>query len=325
MRKKNRYRFRIIFLLFALNFVWLPFGYAQKTQHALMIWGEAGYSAFLTKWDSFKTVGHAGGGIGFGYHALIKNHFIVSIGVEYLSLNSSMRAENIIFYREGLTDTEGDEYTMKYTFHKLSQSDFTHNIFVPFYMGFKTDLGKKADFYMLAGGKFGYMFFVDNYSNKIDYTTVGIYDRFIDPFENMPDHFFDTQSRHDTKLLNFNKIQAVVSLEMGTEISLKKNQRSMRIGVFADYGLLNRQTSSMQQQYVSLFHFNKQIPNDVLMRNLYETDMKKSARTSSLFVGVKVTLLLNAYKLSPLQKCIVHNVAIPAKKKEYLRRSNKID
>ena len=165
---------------------------------------------------------------------------------------------------------------------------------------------------MLAGGKFGFMF-AANYSNKINYTTAGIYDRFIDPFENMPDHFFDTKSNRDSKPLHFNRIQAVASFEIGTEISLKK-RRTMRIGVFADYGLLNRQTSEMKQQNKDLFVFNKQIPNDVLMNNLYETNLKNT-HTSSLFVGVKVALILNYYKLLPLQKCITNNVPIPKKKK----------
>jgi len=304
MQKKVN-RFWVLFLFITASFFLLPhLCNAQRNRHALMLWGEAGYSAFFTKWDAFKNAGNMGVGAGFGYNVVIRNHLIISTGIEYISLNSSVRPIDLLIYKD-LTDTEGDEYTMEYTIQKLSQFDKTHNIFIPIYIGFKTNLRRidfRGNFFMQAGGKIGYMF-ASNYTSKIvSYTTVGIYDRFFDPFKNMPNHFFDTKKYRSTNSLNFNKLQVVASIEIGMEFLTAADRTAMRISLFADCGVTNRQTPERNRQQNELIIF-KEIPNDIYVNSLYETNFKLSKNTTSFFTGIKMTFLFDVMK-PPRHKCV---------------------
>ena len=297
-KKANHF---LVFILCISNFFLLsqPL-HAQNNKHSMMLWCDIGYSTFLTKWDSFKNTGNIGSGIGLGYHITAHKHFIFSVGVEYLSLNSSIRPANLIMYKN-LIDTEQDEYIMEYELKKFVQLDKTHNIFLPIYFGYRTDL-RALNFYVQAGGKIGYMF-TANYSSKIaSYKTIGIYNRFIEPFEDMPNHYFDTKKYYKTDALNLNKLQVIGSLELGLEISSVIADNAMRISFFADYGVLNRQSLEMQKFSNELIVFET-IPNDINVNSLYETNHKKSTNTNSLFVGVKVTLLLDVTK-PPCPSCL---------------------
>jgi hypothetical protein len=299
MRKKT-INFWILITL-STSFFILPLqnSNAQRTKHALMLWGEAGYSTFHTKWDSFVTKGFGGAGAGFGYNALIWDRLILATGVEYVSLNSFIGPTNFLIYKD-LIDTEGDDYCMEYTIRRLSQLDVTQNIFVPFYIGFRTDRRKKTDYYFQVGGKIGYAL-TSNYRTKVDsYTTIGIYDRFIDPFEEMPNHFFDTKNYKDKQPLNFSKIQGVIVTEIGFETHRVIPKNAIRFSIFADFGIINR----IMKQQKDLISFDAQIPNDISVNSLYETYYRLSVKTNSIFAGVKITLLLDVTKISPFQKCI---------------------
>ena len=299
MKKKSNHFFRI-FLFIITSFIFHS-GYAQRINHSLMVWGEAGYSSFFTEWDNYKNTGSIGAGIGGGYNATFGNHFIISTGVEYLSLNSSAHRNNFIIQRE-LYDTEEDLFIMEYAVHKLKCTDKTHNIFIPLFIGFKTNSNRrnKADFFMQVGGKFGVMLASNSHFN-IDYTTRGDYDRFIVPFEEMPNHFFDTQNRRGSHPLNFTTIQAVVAMEMGLEIPFYDDRKAMRVSIFADYGLLNRQISEVNPKPKELFIFDERTLNNISVNSLYETNYKLSTQTNSFFAGVKVAFLLG---LPLKQKCL---------------------
>jgi hypothetical protein len=301
--------FRTLLLFSLLGFLLPVYNlcYAQNDKHFLTVWADVGYSSFFTKWDEFKNAGYVGSGVGLGYSAIIREHFILSTGVEYISLNSSTQPKDFVFYRD-LIDSENDEYVMKYTLQRFVQLDRTHNIFVPVYFGFKTDL-RKINFFMQAGGKVGYMF-ASKCSSKISsYTTIGIYDRFIDPFKEMPNHYFTTKKYNSTEELNFNKLQAVVSIELGLDFPSFISKNGMRISIFADYGITNRQNSEAQQLYKELFVFEK-IPNNIHVNNLYETNSKISSKTSTFFAGVKITVLFDVTK-PPCPSCL------PVKVKRY--------
>ena len=299
-KKTNRFLVSFLFAIVCFFCLFPNLCHAQNSKHSLMLWSSAGYSTFFTKWDSFKNTGNFGSGVGFGYNMLIREHFIFSAGIEYLSLNSSTRPFNLIIFKD-LIDTEEDEYIMKYTLRKFVQLDKTHNLFVPIYIGFKTNLNK-VDFYFLAGGKIGYMFASSLLTKISSYTTIGIYDRFIDPFEDMPNHYFDTKKYYKNNTLDFNKLQAVVSLELGIELPSVVPNNALRISLFADYGLLNRQTSKMQQSQEELFTF-KTIPNDITVNNLYYTNLKSSTNTATFFAGVKITFLFDVTK-PPCPTCL---------------------
>jgi len=311
-KKVNRF---LIFFIIITNFFWIdfPFCNAQSSRQSFMLWCDVGYSSFFTKWDLFKNTGNIGSGIGLGYNITAWNHFIFSIGVEYISLNSSIRPKNFLIYKN-LIDTEGDKYIMEYKLQKFAQFDKTHNIFVPVFFGYKTDL-KKVDFFVLAGGKIGYMF-AANYTSKVtSFRTIGIYDQYIDPFEDMPNHYFDTKKYVKTGDLNLNRLQAVVSFELGVEIPSVIAKNAMRVSFFADYGVLNRQTSEMQKQKNDLIIFET-IPNNIHLNSLYETHYKKSLNTNSFFTGLKVTLLLDVTK-SSCPSCFPKNKSNTKRKNKY--------
>jgi hypothetical protein len=110
----------------------------------------------------------------------------------------------------------------------------------------------------------------------------------------MPNHYFDTKNQDGTNPLNLNKIQVVVAMEMGLEFPFSNFNKAVRIGLFADYGLLNRQMVQIKPEPDDLFIFDKQIPNDLSVNSIYETNYKRSTKTNSFFVGIKITFLFGS-------------------------------
>jgi len=190
---------------------------------------------------------------------------------------------------------------MEYSLKQFVQSDKTHNVFIPIYLGFKTDL-RRINFFMQAGGKVGYMF-AAKYNSKVNsFRTIGIYDPYIDPFEDMPNHYFDTKKYNKTETLDLSKLQAVASLELGLEIPSVIANNAMRISFFADYGFINRQTPEMLKQAKEFIIFET-IPNEIRINSLYETTYKKSLSTTTFYAGIKITLLLDVTK-PPCPSCL---------------------
>ena len=311
MQKKVNQSF--VIMLFLVTYFLLPVQnlcYAQKDKHFLMVWGDVGYSVFHTKWDGFNNLGNFGNGIGFGYNAIFWNHFMFSTGVEYLFLTSSTKPTHLIIHKD-LIDTENDEYVMEYNIRRLVQVDKTHNVFLPVYIGFITHRSK-TNFYFQAGGKIGYMFASNSNSKIFSYTTTGIYDRFIDPFKDMPNHYFTTEKYSRKNELNFNKLQAMLSFETGLDFPSSVAKHALRLSLFANYGIINRQTPEMQRLNKELIFFND-IPNDISVNSLYETNLKLTSQTNSIFAGVKLTVLFGVAK-PPCPDCLPTRAFDPRKK-----------
>ena len=239
---------------------------AQRPRHYIGGWLFTGYSAMFHNFDSTSIVGGGGVGLGVGYQ-LRKGQFLFNTGLEFEFINSATKVKGI----DGIVpilDTECDAAAFDYRFRKYIDRQNMGLVNIPILLGMQFPVDKYT-LYFLAGGKIGMSIF-GTYSVNAKMKTLGVYDRFIDPFENMPNHYYTDYSFKNlvdknkgyTNSSKFGPLNIMASAEFGMELNPfifkpKKNVRRapitvrgkkpqfaredprIKIALFADYGVLN--------------------------------------------------------------------------------------
>ncbi len=252
-----------------------------EAQHLnnIIVWGSGGYSSLLHADKDISSPGGLGGGVGVGYELHYKK-FLFHTGLEFTYLNPTLRMSDFIHNQEGLMDTEGELYTGHFYFKENTDKYKLGNFNLPLMFGLRS--GKV---YFLAGTKLGLNLF-GNSTVESQVTATGTYDRFIEDFENMPNHNFGTTNeKHDYSVkLNFN---CTASLEAGTYLGNNKNadKTQYRLAVFCDYGLLN--VNNNPEENLILYS------NEVNFYQPYLNNYLKSSdrRVNPLYVGLKFTVI----------------------------------
>jgi len=204
----------------------------------------------------------------------------------------------------GMVDTEGDPYVGDFRFDNYK--DMYHVTYVNFPLLMGAQFANR--FYFLTGAKAGLYFGRESYVNT-SYETQGIYGQFIDPFKNMPDHFFDIykspadRSAPNRNLLDFG-LNVVASLEMGKVIVPKKGKAHYRIAAFADYGVLNIHKNVIHGNAIVIpptasdpaigFHVDELQHNSILT-----SEWSRNKSVNPFLVGVKFTVLLDLGNKEP--------------------------
>lgn len=245
----------------------------------------AGYSSLqydLPAYDGFTQVGGLGAGLGFGYE-LHHGFFLFNLGVDFEYLNASDEMANFE-YVTTLIDTEGDNVTYHYDFQNYQATTSYGYFNVPIGIGFTTQ-----SVYGYVGAKIG-LNMMGSTTTNIDYRTLGNYDRFIDDFEDMPDHFFTNYSNEtsgDVTLLTNIAAQAEFGFYLGGKRLKKGNSYRYRLGFFAEYGFQDVFNEAPSTQ---LMVFKGDAPNVELNSLLTSTDMSK-VDVLPLFVGLRLTFM----------------------------------
>jgi outer membrane protein OmpA-like peptidoglycan-associated protein len=242
-------------LALVLSMLFTTVAFAQRPKHYLGGWLFAGYSAMFHNIDNTSVLGGAGAGIGGGYQ-FKKGLFILNTGLEFELINSSTKISNL----EGqclISDTEGDEAVFNYDALKYNSKHRLGLLNVPILAGMQFE--GEYNFYFLLGAKVG-MPVLGTYGGRGSIKTSGIYERFIERFENITTHYYHME--HKFKGIggktDFSPINVMASAEFGIELnkyifkaakqsaekSVKKSKNTkeeprIRVAVFADYGLLN--------------------------------------------------------------------------------------
>ncbi|MCR4664834.1 MAG: hypothetical protein K5660_05665 [Paludibacteraceae bacterium] len=273
--------------------------------HSFALWCDLGphWEALLSPRpyaeQNISAIGGAGATLGLGYR-YEESGFLLQMGPE-LGYRYSLLRQSDFSDQFPMRDTEWEQMQMYFDFTSVREHHRQVQADLALLVGYES----KYRIYLLAGPRFGYVFHSPTTVTSI-VTTRGRYDEFIGIdgdglFENMPDHFFDTQKRSvATRYRPVPKMS--VSIEAGYRFEFPAQVRhtrfSLAVALFADYGLLFAGDNSTTLAPVTY-------PNDVIGGNFYPYANPflyrgiESSAVSNILCGIKLTLLISASKSFP--------------------------
>ncbi len=268
--------------------------------HNITLSMSGGYSAFLSNYEGTEVQGSAGATLGFGYEYNFRA-FWLSLGFEGQLLNSNLSILGDRSITNTLLDTELDEVTYKYDIYSWYDQQMAG------YVNFPIMLGASFNgFYIGAGAKVG-MSFYGSAASSIKYETSATYDRFIEDFENMPDHFYDvygnSSSRNTISFLP--KLSAIG--EIGYEVwnvpssESLKTPITLKIGLYVEYGL----NTIFTNENTDITYTISEVDPSQIYLNPYYTSVPTTTSSGNidilpLYVGLKATFM---FQLPVPQKC----------------------
>ena len=270
---------------------------SANTKHSLGLWAEGGASAFLDNMEQTKYALGGGGAAGFGYE-LQHKRFLMDIGVEFqyastfATMNPLQEGPISMIDDDPMNTLELRRYNGYFDFLKRQDISNIGTVNIPVMFG-----GKFRHVYFLVGAKVGLNMM---YSSKVKAETnhVGEYLAFMDPFQNMPNHYFCTDEieSQPNSVAFFGQLDVKASLELGYAFGDPKKVVNYRVGVFADYGVLNVNTGAKNNSFVTLptgsdLQFQQVMTAIQQSSNhIYSTGLAQGKNVNSLFAGVKFTV-----------------------------------
>lgn len=270
---------------------------SANTKNSLGFWIEGGASSFLDNMEQTKNAIGGGGAFGIGYE-LQHKRFLLDIGVEFqyaattINLNPVKEGPINMIDDDPMNSLELRRYNGYFEFLERKDISNIGTVNIPIMMG-----GKFNKFYFLVGAKIGAQMMSSSTVKAITKHT-GEYLAFIDPFENMPNHYFRTDNIESkpNKAFFFGTIDVKASLELGAALGNPKDVVNYRIGLFADYGVLNANTGVKNNSFVTIPEGNDLQFQQVLTsiqnstNHIYSTGLAQGKNVNTLFAGIKFTM-----------------------------------
>lgn len=327
----------LLLLLFSLN------GYCArhkerkeiKTMSHFGVYGGAGYSNLLHNIPNTNNIGGGTGMLGLEYFISHPSHFNMHLGVEAMFFNSFTTHDDFVLNSKlYYNDPWNTNYEMDYKMHFNSYNE-QHNILsvnVPFMLGAEFN---KFYFALGAKGKYSLMSYC---LTNTDMTSTAIDPSLIEGIEGLPNHDIGTKHFKSHNPMKFG-LDVTASAEIGiildewmprgsTHYGRGRNRKPIhyRLGLFADYGILNQNTFSHSDMVVT---FPNSVPNatggytvpqkelDNMHNNsLLATDVSASNPFNTLVVGIKFSVLFQVskspvpHKKKPRKKPTVRPVTV---------------
>lgn len=261
--------------------------YNVLTKHYLALSGELGYYSLLENVPGVTTRGGASGSIGLGYE-MRYNNFWLGVGLNFQFCSSTMTIAGSSVDR-AIYDTQGKLVQYHYDVEGYKDTQNSLRVGLPILLGFYTN--------GIYGGA-GVRVSLAPYSfttPSVTYKTIGDYDHYIDPFEDMPNHYYTeytTTGHTDIKL----RPQASVIAELGYDILNKERMTTyalcsvLKVALFAEYGLNSCLTGTKDER--DIYRVDSTNPTQLIPDAYYANKDLRRARIVPLFVGVKVTFML---------------------------------
>lgn len=230
----------------------------------------------------------AGGGeVGFAYEWR-REHLLLRTGLDY-SLQCPSLALDSQWLAQDMIDTRGMAVTYRGLLADRTDRLSLHQLTVPFFIG-----GTWHGVYVLVGARLC-VSLASSARQQARLMTAGDYKgRYYEWFEDMPNHGYHTfepvSSKHD---IRFKRFDVHLAAELGYTFAL--NQYSglklsplLRIGVFAEYGVINMLSSDNTSprttaDWTEYLH--------VQMTHIYAAQESTGARVNLLTYGIRLTLL----------------------------------
>lgn len=293
----------------------------RDIHHYVGVWGFAGYSALFQKFDTQlnfvnKTVGGFGGGAGVGYQMLYK-HFLFNAGLEFEQFNSLDRivdnAAGAGSFTQSFPMSPYPTMTYTYIFNDLTTRTSASYLQIPLLFG-----GEWDRYYFLAGPKVG-MSIAGKSATSAMLTTQITDDEFIGPIDQMFTHALVENRPYNSKPdpITYSPLRFGLNVGLHGEFGIyldewikkaDKNKKPQvrggkkqdsfadrlryRIGLFADYGVLNIQSGSniSSNSTVPVTFNNAQDPLDLTMQPILSIEPSRNAKVNPFLVGVKVAV-----------------------------------
>lgn len=284
--------------------------WAQNRQY-IGVWGQLGEASLLPSESTLPTALGVGGGLGFNYELRAGKHFLLDFGLGANCAHSIFSTDNREEILYDMVDTENwkFDYTYKMTERKDAYTNLS--VQVPLMLG-----AHFHRFYFLAGAKFDMSVYVPT-TVKMNISTEGVYHQFIDPMTGMPEHFFysDVPYKHSGKVTFRPNVMASAEIGWrlgpiytGTGADIPKQRTQYRLGLFADYGLLDvhrAQTLPMLQIPSAI---NTDDPTGGVIANDCLSVIAAAGKVNNLMVGVKFSVY---FQLPEKKACVICHESRP--------------
>ena len=258
-----------------------------QLKHYLTFSTNGGYFSLLENIPEVETLGGGGATLGIGYEMRYKHLWVgAALDVQYCfsSLNSPANDIDRVVY-----DTQGKALT--YHYHVRGYTDTQHDVRIglPVLVGFYTNgiyggVGIHASFAPFTVA-----------TPTVAYTTRGEYERYINDFTNMPNHFYTEytiRGRTEMKMLPQVSVIGEIGYDVLNKERISQYRRCsvLKIAAYAEYGFLNSTTGS--QEVTDLFYVDANNPIRLVPVGYYTCRDVRDKRIVPLLVGVKVTFML---------------------------------
>ena len=276
-----------------------------EKHHYISLYGEVGYASLLNNLETVSSGPGIAPSIGIGYHVHY-NNFICQLAFagEYAFHTNKIPNADLII---PMIDTELHPFDLHAAVSDGRDALHSIQIQIPLLIGCEY---KK--FYFLAGAKFGLNMFGKTRSQSL-LSTKGDYDRYIDHFENMPNHFFQEGQMVQSDSYEFRfkpsvNLHAEIGGRIGT-FSLAKGADVMvhkiryYLAAFVDYGVLN---VHQNKAYGSALGYQQTEDKGLQFYVLPSmvSDIMKDAQVHPLTVGIKFTALFELPQTKPCVMCV---------------------
>lgn len=280
----------------------------RDIHHHIGLWGQVGYSnLFMSNLNTdlnIKTLGGVGGGVGLGYQ-LNYQHFLLNTGLEFNMYNSATRflSDDATTLTKSFEISPYPSMEYVYNFKNFADKSRTGYLQIPVLAG-----GEWGRWYFMAGPKIGLSVMADAATSSLVSTHINDNQLMGGVLENMPSHALITdvpyQGTREKLKLGLNlalHAEAGLYLDEWFRPNNQKNKSTQntffsnlryRVGIFAEYGVLNIQSSSNTIDGRTLpVRFNDMSnPLDLSMLPMLTTDIASNARVNPFLVGVKVSI-----------------------------------
>lgn len=279
--------------------------WAQNRQY-IGVWGQVGEASLLPSSEStLPTALGVGGGLGFNYELRAGKYFLLDFGLGANCAHSIFSTDNRSEILYDVVDSQGDKFD--YTYRMTDRQDAYTNLSVqvPLMLG-----AHFYRFYFLVGAKFDMSVYVPT-SVKMNIATEGVYHQFIDPFTNMPEHFYYSgvpYARSGKVTFNPNVMASAEigwrlgPIYTGTGADVPKQRTHYRLGLFADYGLLDIHRAQTLPMLLVPSTINTNDPTGGVVANDCLSVNAAANKVNNLMVGVKFSVY---FQLPEKKACVI--------------------
>lgn len=211
---------------------------------------------------TIRTSAGANTSLGFGYR-LRHKHFLfdTGLGVGYAYIHNSLEDLTTV---SDMQDEDGEWFHANHYYTQRKDNKQVVALQIPVLLG-----GEWNKLYALAGVKLSANIYGASTLNGL-YTLTGEYDRFIDPFEQMPTHNFVTDQPYTTERT---ALESTFDIRLAAEFGGRLTDRESDDNIY--------RTGPRTDVYLAAFA---------------EYSVYHSAQTNPLVIGLKLTMLWNLPK-----------------------------
>lgn len=258
-----------------------------EARHWLGVSVDADMAWQLDQIDITKAKIGGGGSVGAVYQ-FQRKHFILETGVSGSYILNNVGVNDSLLQFE-MIDTKGAKFT--YNGYLKDRTDVSKNVSVNIPLMLGTEF---KYFYALAGAKVS-LNLQTRTQQKALLSTTGDYDMYYEPLEDMPNHgFHDFKAEQTTGTVRYKMLDLRVAAEIGTSFYSSSHPAKYRIGVFAEYSVLNVRNQSNQP----LLTPDVSEYMHVRMNHIYSASYDPTSPVHNLLCGIRFTALFYVGKIT---------------------------